>query len=42
MTRSVLVMRDWLIDCGVTVAARESTSTYWKGPFYCLEEVIEC
>ena len=41
MTRSLQVMRDWLVECGVTVAAMESTSTYWKGAFYCLEEVIE-
>jgi hypothetical protein len=25
-------MRDWLLSCGVTVAAMESTSTYWKAP----------
>ena len=25
----------------VTIAAMESTSTYWKPPFYCLEEVME-
>jgi transposase len=25
----------------VTIAAMESTSTYWKGAFYCLEEVME-
>ena len=42
MSRSLLVMRDWLVDCGVTIAAMESTSTYWKGAFYCLEEVVEC
>jgi transposase len=41
MTRSLLVMRDWLVESGVTVAAMESTSTYWKGAFYCLEEVME-
>ncbi len=41
MTRSLVVMRDWLVECGVTIAAMESTSTYWKGPFYCLEEVME-
>ena len=23
------------------IAAMESTSTYWKPPFYCLEEVME-
>ena len=34
-------MRDWLLECGVTIAAMESTSTYWKPPFYCLEEVME-
>ena len=38
---SLRVMRDWLVECGVTIAAMESTSTYWKPPFYCLEEVME-
>ena len=41
MTRSLEVMRDWLLAEGVTIAAMESTSTYWKPPFYCLEEVLE-
>src|SRR3954447_26265914 len=40
-TRSLRVMRDWLVASGVTIAAMESTSTYWKAPFYCLEEVME-
>jgi transposase len=40
-TGSLRVMRDWLVDNGVTIAAMESTSTYWKLPFYCLEEVLE-
>ena len=40
-TGSLRVMRDWLVEEGVTVAAMESTSTYWKPPFYCLEEVME-
>jgi transposase len=40
-TRALGVMRDWLLGAGVTIAAMESTSTYWKAPFYCLEEVIE-
>lgn len=40
-TGSLRVMRDWLGECGVTIAAMESTSTYWKPPFYCLEEVME-
>jgi hypothetical protein len=30
-----------LVGSGVTIAAMESTSTYWKPPFYCLEEVME-
>src|SRR3954453_22301224 len=41
MTGSLQVMRDWLVECGVTIAAMESTSTYWKGAFYCLEEVMQ-
>src|SRR3954466_1258072 len=40
-TGSLRVMRDWLIEAGVTIAAMESTSTYWKPPFYCFEEVME-
>ncbi len=39
-TGSLELMRDWLVECGVTIAAMESTSTYWKPPFYCLEEVM--
>ena len=42
MTRSLVVMADWLVECGVTLAAMESTSTYWKPVFYCLEERMEC
>jgi transposase len=38
MFGSLRVMRDWLVEAGVTIAAMESTSTYWKPPFYCLEE----
>jgi transposase len=34
-------MRDWLVEAGVSIAAMESTSAYWKAPFYCLEEVME-
>jgi transposase len=40
-TRALQVMRDWLLAEGVTIAAMESTSTYWKAPFYCLEEVMD-
>src|SRR3954451_6556355 len=41
MTRSLQVMRDWLLAQGVTIAAMESTSIYWKPAFYCLEEVMD-
>ena len=41
MFGSLRVMRDWLVENGVEIAAMESTSTYWKGPFYCLEEVMD-
>jgi transposase len=40
-TGSLRVMRDWLVEAGVRIAAMESTSTYWKRPFYCLEEVMD-
>jgi transposase len=40
-TRSLWLMRDWLLECGVSIAAMESTSTYWKPPFYCLEDVMQ-
>ena len=39
-TGSLRMMRDWLVESGVSIAAMESTSTYWKPPFYCLEEVM--
>jgi transposase len=40
-TGSLRVMRDWLVGQDVMIAAMESTSTYWKPPFYCLEDVME-
>ena len=41
-TRSLLELRDWLICQGVTLCVMEATSTYWKPPFYLLEDAIEC
>ena len=41
MSRSLEVMRDWLVANGVAIAAMESTSIYWKPVFYCLEEVMD-
>jgi transposase len=38
MTGSLQVVRDWLVEAGVSIAAMESTSAYWKAPVYCLEE----
>jgi transposase len=32
MTGSLRVMRDWLVESGVTIAAMESTSAFWKPP----------
>jgi transposase len=40
-TRSLGVMRDWLTAAGVTIAAMESTSAYWKGLCCFLEDVME-
>jgi transposase len=42
MSRSLRVMADWLDEERVAIAAMESTSTYWKPVFYCLEERMEC
>lgn len=41
MTRQLQVMADWLVENGVTLAAMESTATYWKPVLYCLEERME-
>ena len=40
-TGSLRLMRDWLLEHGVEVAAMESTSTYWKPVFFMLEESME-
>jgi transposase len=37
MTRSLLVMADWLSGLGVTRVVMEATSDYWRPPFYLLE-----
>ena len=41
-TRSLLEMADWFGHLGVTRVVMESTSTYWKPPFYLLEGSCEC
>jgi len=41
MTRSLLMMSDWLAGLGVTRVVMEATSDYWKPPFYLLEGSFE-
>ncbi len=41
-TRSLLELQDWLVCQGVTLCVMEATSSYWKPPFYLLEDAIEC
>ena len=41
-TRSLLGLADWLDGLGVTRVVMEATSTYWKPPFYLLEESCAC
>ena len=36
------VMRDWLVEAGVSIAAMESTSTYWKPPFFMWVIGVKC
>ena len=40
-TPALLGLRDWLICQGVTLVVMEATSTYWKPPFYLLEDAVE-
>jgi transposase len=41
-TRSLLELRDWLVCHGVSLCVMEVTSTYWKPPFYLLEDAAGC
>jgi len=41
MTRSLLIMSDWLAGLGVTRVVMEATGDYWKPPFYLLEGSFE-
>lgn len=42
-TNELLALRDWLVGLGVTRVGTESTSVYWKAPFYLLEDAVaEC
>jgi transposase len=41
MTRSLLVLLDWLSSLGVARVVMEATSGYWRPPFYLLEGSFE-
>jgi transposase len=41
-TPALLDLRDWLVCQGVTLVVMESTSAYWKPPFYLMEDDIAC
>src|SRR5664279_4777846 len=41
MTRSLLVLSDWLKSLGVTRVVMEATSDYWRPPFYLLENTFQ-
>ncbi len=41
MTRTLLLMADWLAGLGVSRVVMEATSDYWKPPFYLLEGSFE-
>lgn len=40
-TRELLALTDWLVQCGVTHVAMESTGVYWKPIFNLLEGHVE-
>jgi len=42
LTGSLLELRAWLTCQQVTLCVMEATSTYWKPPFYLLEDAVEC
>ncbi|MGN6752625.1 MAG: IS110 family transposase [Intrasporangium sp.] len=41
MTRSLMLLRDWLTQEEVTVVGMESTGVYWKSPYYLLEDLFD-
>ncbi|WP_405563694.1 IS110 family transposase [Streptomyces phaeochromogenes] len=41
MTRSLLLLSDWLAEEGVELVVMEATADYWKPVFYLLEEQFE-
>jgi transposase len=41
-TRSLLELRQWLVDEQITLVGMESTGEYWRPVYYLLEEAVEC
>jgi hypothetical protein len=41
LTSDLLALSDWLMDCGITHVAMESTGEYWKPVFNILENSFE-
>jgi hypothetical protein len=41
-TGSLLELGDWLVAQGVSLCVMEAASTYWKPPFYLLEDITGC
>jgi len=41
-TRSLLSLREWLLEHQITLVGMESTGEYWRPVYYLLEEVVEC
>lgn len=41
MTRELLMLRDWLVELGVTRVGMEATGVYWKPVFYLLEDAVD-
>lgn len=41
VSSQVLELRDWLVAEGVTIAAMEATSDYWRPVFYLLEDAVQ-
>jgi transposase len=41
MTAALLKLGDWLAELGVARVVMESTSDYWRAPFYLLEDRFE-
>jgi transposase len=39
-TNSLLALRDWLVQCEVSLVVMEATSDYWRGAFYLMEDVL--